>query len=184
MRRVMREILVGGEDGCDGEDQMKTWIFAATLLLVVFAKSAVFAAKLLTPKPQLEKEATHIVVGKVRSISSTQQVKGEWGFTNYVAEIAIDKVEKGEGLKAGDDVQVRYYSQGWRGSGSPPAFYLGHSPRPNQDDSARAYLVNHGYNGEGYRPTAATTCTTRNRFYILVGSGWCSPRYPTGSTWR
>ena len=122
MRRVMREILDGGEDGCDGEDQMKTWIFAATLLLVVFAKSAVFAAKLLTPKPQLEKEATHIVVGKVRSISSTQQVKGEWGFTNYVAEIAIDKVEKGEGLKAGDDVQVRYYSQGWRGSGSPPPF--------------------------------------------------------------
>ena len=34
-----------------------------------------------------------------------------------VAETAIDKVEKGEGLKAGDDVQVRYYSQGWRGRG-------------------------------------------------------------------
>ena len=93
---------------------MKTWIFTADFCTSRVRQSAVFAAKLLTPKPQLEKEATHIVVGKVRSISSTQQVKGEWGFTNYVAEIAIDKVEKGEGLKAGDDVQVRYYSQGWR----------------------------------------------------------------------
>ena len=143
---------------------MKTWIFAATLLLVVFAKSAVFAAKLLTPKPQLEKEATHIVVGKVRSISFTQQVKGEWGFTNYVAEIAIDKVEKGEGLKAGDDVQVRYYSQGWRGSGSPPPFDSGHSPRPKQDDSVRAYLVNHGYNGAGY--------TTDGRYDVYYKNGF------------
>ena len=130
-------------------------------------KSAVFAAKLLTPKPQLEKEATHIVVGKVRSISSTQQVKGEWGFTNYVAEIAIDKVEKGEGLKAGDDVQVRYYSQGWRGSGSPPPFDSGHSPRPKQDDSVRVYLVNHGYNGAGYTTDGRYDVYYKNGFEIL-----------------
>jgi hypothetical protein len=129
---------------------MKSWIFGATLLLAVFPNPAVFAAKAITPKAQLEKDATHVVVGKVRSISSTKRVKGQWGFTNYVAEIAIDRVEKGEGLKAGGIVQVRYHAQGWLGSGTLPPYDSGHSPTPKQDDSVRAYLVNHGYNGAGY----------------------------------
>ena len=51
--------------------QMKVWTLAATLLVTVSAATAVFAAKALTPKALLEKAATHVVVGKVRSISST-----------------------------------------------------------------------------------------------------------------
>jgi hypothetical protein len=146
---------------------MKAWTLAATLLLAGFANTAVFAAKAYTTKAQLEKAATHIVVGKVRSISITQHVDAQWAFTNYVAAITIDRVEKGEGLKAGDIVQVRYHSQGWRGSGSPPPYDSGHSPTPKQDDTVRAYLVNRGYNGAGYTTDRHYDVYYKNGFEIL-----------------
>ena len=119
---------------------MKAGTLAATLLLAVSANTAVFAAKALTPKAQLEKAATHIVVGKVRSISSTTNEHAQYVTITYVAQIAIDRVEKGDGLKQGDAVEVRYLSLAWRGSGSPPPFDSGHSPRPNRTiPSARTW---------------------------------------------
>ncbi len=87
---------------------MKTSAFIATLLGAMFATTSVFAAKMLTPAPQLAKAATHIIVGKVRSISFTTHLEAQRAITKYVAEIAIDRVGKGDGLKAGDLVPVRY----------------------------------------------------------------------------
>ena len=69
--------------------QMKVWTLAATLLVAVSANTAVFAAKALTPKAQLEKAATHVVVGKVGSISSTTNQDAQWATTAYAAVIAI-----------------------------------------------------------------------------------------------
>jgi hypothetical protein len=146
---------------------MKAWTFAGILLLAVFAKSAVFAAKALTPKAQLEKAATHIVVGKVRSITCTTHVDAQFATTTYVAEIAINRVEKGEGPKAGDMVQVRYLSRAWQASAPRPPFASGHSPTPKQDDSVRAYLVNQGYNGGGYTTDGHYDVYYKNGFEIL-----------------
>lgn len=147
---------------------MKAGMLAATLLLAFSAiTTPVLAAKALTPKAQLEKAATHIVVGKVGLISSTKQPEGQWTSTNYVAEIAIDRVEKGEGLKPGDIVQVRYHTQGWRGSGPPPPFDSGYSPLPKQNDNVRAYLVNQGYNGAGYTRDRHYDVYYKNGFEIL-----------------
>ncbi len=129
---------------------MKAWTHAATLLLAASVTTPVFAAKALTPKAQLEKAATHVVVGKVGSISSTTKLDAQYETTTYLAQIAINRIEKGDGLKPGDVVEVRYLTRGWRGSGSPPPFDSGHSPRPKQNDAVRAYLVNKGYNGAGY----------------------------------
>jgi hypothetical protein len=123
--------------------------FAATLL-VAFALGAAYAAKPATPKAQLEKEATHIVVGEVRSVSSSSNITGQEEITRYIAEIQVDKVEKGSGVKAADVIRVRYVSYTWRGAGLPPPSDSGHRPRPKQGDNVRVYLVNHGYNGAGY----------------------------------
>ncbi len=125
------------------------------------------AAKALTPKAQLEKAATHIVVGKVGSISSTTNLHGQYATTTYTANIAIDRVEKGEGVKPGDVVEVRYLATGWRGSGPPPPFDSGHSPRPKQNDTVRAYLVNKGYNGAGYTTDGRYDVYYKNGFEIL-----------------
>jgi hypothetical protein len=146
---------------------MKVWTLAATLLVAVSVATAVFAAKALTPKAQLEKAATHVVVGKVRSITSTASLDAQYATTTYSARIAIDRVEKGEGLKPGDVVEVRYLTRGWRGSGSPPPFDSGHSPRPKQNDTVRAYLVNQGYNGAGYTTDGHYDVYYKNGFEIL-----------------
>ncbi len=128
--------------------QMRAWTVAA--VIAVYASTPVFAAKALTPKTQLEKAATHVVVGNVMSISSTTKLDAQYATTAYQAQIAIDRVEKGDDLKAGDVVEVRYLFRSWRGSGPPLPFDSGHSPRPKQNDTVRAYLVNQGYNGAGY----------------------------------
>lgn len=146
---------------------MRVWTLAATLLVAVSANTAVFAAKAITPRAQLEKEAMHIVVGKVRSITSTANQNAQYATTNYAAVIAISGVEKGDGLKPGDIVEVRYVSRAWRGSGSPPPFDSGHSPRPKENDTVRAYLVNQGYNGAGYTTDGHYDVYYKNGFEIL-----------------
>ena len=146
---------------------MKVWTLAATLLVTVFATTAAFAAKALTPKAQLEKAATHIVVGKVRSITATTNQDAQFATTTYTALIAIDRLEKGDGLKPGDVVEVRYVSRAWRGNGSPPPFNSGHSPRPKENDTVRAYLVNQGYNGAGYTTDGHYDVYYKNGFEIL-----------------
>ncbi len=146
---------------------MKDWTLAAALLLALSSATTVFAAKAFTPKAQLEKAATHVVVGKVGSISSTTNLDAQYATTTYTAQIAINRVEKGEGLKPGDVVEVRYLTRGWLGSGSPPPFDSGHSPRPKENDAVRAYLVNQGYNGAGYTTDGRYDVYYKNGFEIV-----------------
>jgi hypothetical protein len=146
---------------------MKVWTLAATLLVTVSAATAVFAVKALTPKVKLEKAATHVVVGKVISITFTTNQDAQYATTIYAAVIAISGVEKGDGLKPGDVVEVRYVSRAWRGSGSPPPFDSGHSPRPKENNTVRAYLVSQGYNGAGYTTGGHYDVYYKNGFEIL-----------------
>src|SRR5262245_54621899 len=134
-------------------------------LLAVLTASAAFGLKAATPKAKLEKDATHIVVGKVRSISFSKIVFSQSETTNYVAEIVIDRIEKGQGLKAGDVVHARYH---WTESRTPYVGDPGHRPRPNKDDSVRAYLVNRGYNGAGYTTDGGYDVYYFEGFEILV----------------
>src|SRR6516225_2230334 len=114
-------------------------LFGSAFLLTL-ALATAHAAKPATPKAQLEKEATHILLGKVQSISFSRNTADQWEITIYIAEIKVDKVEKGSGVNAGDVVQVRYVSNAWRGASPPPEGDSGHRPTPKQDDYVRVYL--------------------------------------------
>jgi len=140
---------------------------AVGLVLTGLFATGALAAKALTSKARLEMGATHIIVGKVRSISFTKNVESAWVTTAYVAEIAIDKIEKGEGLRVGDVVRARYLTRGWRGIGTPPPHDSGHNPKPNNNDSVRVYLVNQGYNGAGYTMDGGYDVYYKNGFEIL-----------------
>jgi hypothetical protein len=151
-----------------GIQMQRCALFSGTFLLAVFAISTAYAAKPSTPTKQLEKDATHIVVGKVQSISSSTQHSGEYDITNYIAEIAVDKIEKGDGLETGDVVHTRYKWTKWRGIGTPPPGDPGHRPTPNEGDSVRVYLVNKGYNGAGYTTDGGYDVYYNNGFEILT----------------
>jgi hypothetical protein len=64
------------------------------ILLAVFTASSAHAWKILTPRAKLEKDATHIVVGKVRSIYFNKIVRAQFETTNYLAEIVVDRSKR------------------------------------------------------------------------------------------
>jgi hypothetical protein len=146
---------------------MKALALASVLLFALSAKSAVLAAKILTPQPQLRAAATHIIVGKIVSISDARHINGDYATTTHLAKINISEVEKGGGLSVGDVVEVRYLSRAWTGRGSPPPGDSGHSPLPKPGEKVRAYLVNNGYNGAGYTTDGHYDVYYKNGFEIL-----------------
>jgi hypothetical protein len=145
---------------------------AVLLALVSFAGApAAIAAKLLTTKSQLQRDATHIVMGNVLAITSTTERVKEYGVTHFVAEIAINRVEKGEGLKPEEKVHVRYWAQGWAGKDTPlPGMSDHYSPTPKNGDVVRVYLVNKGYNGAGQTTDGGYDVYFKNGFEILLSA--------------
>src|SRR5262249_45150204 len=55
--------------------------------------------------PEDRRQATHVVVGKVAGV----YVRKAEGTLHYVVEIAIEKIEKGAGLKVGEMFYVHCY---------------------------------------------------------------------------
>jgi hypothetical protein len=118
---------------------------AAPLVVISLALS-VRAEKADMPPEGLRKRATHVVVGKVRSIYTRESREGKWRYTRYVAEVSVNEVEKGEGLAKGALVYARYWRRGWLG-GKPPADTSGHRGLPKEGETLRIYLARNAYDG-------------------------------------
>jgi hypothetical protein len=98
--------------------------FLSALLPLVFLPS-IWAAKAPSSKEQLEKIATHVVVGKVQAIYIYSYKEREgipvlsgYEYDRKVAEVKIEKIEKGK--IAESLIYVRYWSRKWKGLGLPP----------------------------------------------------------------
>ena len=121
-----------------------TWLLISCLLLLL-ATSLALAEKRPYSKKELEETATHIVVGKVQAIYSRTEREGNYEYVRKVAEVKIDKVEKGkisEGL-----VYVRYWSREWKGLGLPPPGGQSYEPQPKKGQPCRFYLAKNAYDG-------------------------------------
>jgi hypothetical protein len=97
----------------------------------------------------LEKDATHIVSGKVVAVENkTVAARGGIGFrnTNYEIQIELESVDKGAGVKKGDTITVH----AWRPARSlrprPPGLQ-GHSDIPAKGGRVKVFLKK---NGEKY----------------------------------
>jgi hypothetical protein len=101
-----------------------------------------------TPE-EMRKMSTHVVQGRVKAIYTSKGRAGNYERTHYVAELSIDKVEKGDGLRERELVYVRYWTQRWAGPGLPPPGTAGHRGLPAVGDQVRVYLVRNGYDGGG-----------------------------------
>src|SRR5262245_58699424 len=66
----------------------------------------------LSPE-ELRNTATHVVIGKVQGIFTRTTDEGDWRVTRYVAEVKVEKAEKGDGVKEGDLLYVRYWNRQW-----------------------------------------------------------------------
>jgi hypothetical protein len=74
----------------------------ATLIIALMGL-ALIAAAARAEEPNLSREdlqkiATHVVVGKVNAICERVEEKGGWKYTRYVAELPVEECQKGTGL--------------------------------------------------------------------------------------
>lgn len=111
----------------------------------MFAAGDAMAEKRPLTRKELEKIATHIVVGKVQAIYSRKERVGNYEYMRFLAEVKVDKQEKGEGPE--DLVYVRYFTIGWKGPGKVPEGPSGHFPLPKQGHTHRFYLSQYAYDG-------------------------------------
>ena len=109
-----------------------------------------YAAKAPSSKQQLESIATHIVVGEVQAVYSYKEREGiplvsGYEYDHKVAEVKIDKVEKGKVLE--NLVYVRYWIRAWKGIGMPPPGGQSYHPQPKKGDQCRFYLSKNSFDG-------------------------------------
>ena len=120
----------------------------------------------LSPE-QLRETATHVVLGEVQQIWTREESSANWDVTHSVAEIAVETVEKGDGLQPGELVYARYWQKRWDGWGTPPADTSGHRGLPEQGERVRVYLARDAHDGFGK--------TSDHGFNVIGPNGFARP---------
>ncbi len=118
-------------------------------LLLILMVGAARAEKAPLSPEELRETATHVVVGEVEQIFARQENANDYEYTRYVAEVRVEKSEKGDGLKAGELMYVRYWRRRWVGPGDPPVGTSGHRGLPSEGQAVRVHAVRNGYDGFG-----------------------------------
>jgi hypothetical protein len=97
---------------------------------------------------ELKETATHVIVGKVTGIYERKEEAGEWKYTRFVAEVQLEKAEKGDGLRPGEMAYVRYWRRQYAGKEkNPPPNTIGHRGLPQAGQKLRIYLAKNAYDG-------------------------------------
>ena len=120
----------------------------------------------LSPE-ELKATATHIVTGEVTAVYARTETAGDWRYTRYVAEVRVGATEKGDGLKAGDLVYVRYWNKAWIGGGQPPPDTAGHRGIPAAGEAHRIYVAKNAYDGFGTTKDGGFNVIGANGFEML-----------------
>ena len=119
------------------------------VFLVLAVTAAARAEKVPLSPEELRATATHVVVGQVTAVYTRAETSGDWQYTHYVAEVRVSETEKGDGLKKGEPVYVRYWQRQWISRQKQPPSTNGHRGLPNQGDTIRVYVARNAYDGFG-----------------------------------
>ena len=109
-----------------------------------------WGAKAPFSEDQLEKIATHIIVGQVQAVYSYKEREGVplvsgYEYDHKVAEVKVEKVEKGKISES--LVYVRYWSRKWKGIGLQPPGGQSYENQPKKNQTCRFYLAKNSYDG-------------------------------------
>lgn len=124
----------------------KPWLMGSMIIMATIANIAKAEKVDLSPA-QLLKTATHVVDGQVLAVFERTETHGDWRYTRYVAEVRVDKIEKGDGIRSGELIYVRYWQREWIGKGDVPPSTSGHRGLPKDRDTIRVYLARNAYDG-------------------------------------
>lgn len=88
---------------------------------------------------ELNKGSTHVVVGKLRTTYTKETTSEGFVYLHGIAELVVMKAEKGEGVKEGEVLYVRYWTCWWAARSFPPPYTRGHYV-PAEGKDVRVYL--------------------------------------------
>jgi hypothetical protein len=128
---------------------MATIRSAVSVCIFVTTACCVYAEKLDLPPHALRDTATHVIVGAVVQVYERKETDRDWTTTFYLTEVRAKEIEKGEGIKMGDLVYVRYWKRTWVGGSTRPITTNGHRDLPKIGDSLRIYMARNAYDGFG-----------------------------------
>ena len=129
-------------------------VYFKSICYLLFCSSlfefTLWGARAPSSEDQLEKIATHIIVGKVQAVYSYKEREGfplvsGYEYDHKVAEVKVEKVEKGKISES--LVYVRYWSRKWKGIGLPPPGGQSYENQPKKDQTCRFYLAKNSYDG-------------------------------------
>ena len=138
-----------------------TTIFSATVVLPAWAEKVDMSPAALT------NVATHVLTGQVKAVYQQIEEDGDWKHVSYLAEVHVGDCEKGEGIKKGDLVYVRYWRRSFIGKGLPPFDTSGHRGLPTKQQYVRVYLSRNAYDGFGHNKDGGFNVIGANGFEIL-----------------
>ena len=121
---------------------------------LVLGAITAWGAKAPVSPEGLQQEATHIVSGTVIEVTSkTQKSKVEtaWGINRdrvFKIKVKVKRVSKGNGVNAGDEIEV----VAWQPASRIPFMpgLQGHGPIPNKGNTVKVYLQGKG--GNAFEP--------------------------------
>src|SRR6186713_3195955 len=138
------------------------------LLVLLTISTGAYGERVDMPPAWLKETATHVIIGTVTAVYESKVEDKEWSTTRCVAEVRIKTAEKGEGLKTGDLVYVRYWHRRWISASPPRPDTNGHRGLPNSGQTLRIYLARNAYNGAGTRNDGGFDVVFANGFEKLT----------------
>jgi hypothetical protein len=91
---------------------------------------------------QAESESSNIVTGTITAIYSKITRDSSYEWNHCVAAVRIEKIEKGDGMKTGDLIYVRYISSTkWVGKDPMPPGPGGHNNVPSEGQRRKICLT-------------------------------------------
>jgi hypothetical protein len=131
-------------------------VIVGSILALAMQSQAAYAER----PQQTRDDATHVVTGVIKQIEKKDAKSGNDGVkTYYTAEIVIDEVGKGEGLKANDTLKFSWFRVTKRPSAPLPGTYGQSHASATQDARVRVWLMKGDaskydviYNSNGMEP--------------------------------
>lgn len=153
---------------------------APAKILVTIAVSLLCSGQLSAERAprkvsELSSSSSNVVSGVLLDRFERKQKKGNFEYTYYVAEVVVNKVEKGSDIEVGDRIYVKYWRKRWTGLLSPPPpDTYGHYPIPEQGDRSDIYI-------KGSRKTGFEVLHPNGFFRINKPTETLQAKDPSGS---
>jgi hypothetical protein len=116
------------------------WSIASSLVALLLIANVACGEIPKLSREELLSDASAAFTGKVVETYERVRKSETYEETSGVAEIAVERIEKGSDIAVGDRAFVRYWHKRWIGQGPSPPDHYGHWNIPSQGDVVSIFV--------------------------------------------